>query len=241
VCPLPGGAPGETWTAGLDGLAARAAAFRAAGARFAKWRAVLMINASSGAPSQLALAEAAHGLAFYAATCQAAGLVPIMEPEVLADGAHGLEACAAATEAALRALFAACAAHGVLLEGALLKPNMVTPGSSAPGGRAAAREVAAATLRVLRHTVPAALPGVLFLSGGQPERVASANLDALARAEGATPWALSFSYGRALQASALQAWRGDPANVPAAQAVFAARCAANGAAARGAYDAAADS
>jgi fructose-bisphosphate aldolase class I len=241
VSPLPhGGAAGETWTTGLDGLAARCALFREAGARFAKWRAVLRIDPAGGAPSELALREAARGLAFYAATCQAAGLVPIMEPEVLADGAHDAHACAAATERALGALFAACASHGVRLEGALLKPNMVTPGDGAPGGRPPPADVAAATLRVLRRTVPPALPGVLFLSGGQPERVASANLDAMARAPGPKPWALSFSYGRALQASALAAWRGQEANVGAAQAVFAARCAANGAAAMGQYDAAAD-
>jgi fructose-bisphosphate aldolase class I len=141
VQPLPGGAPNETWTAGLDTLAARAAEFRAAGARFAKWRAVVVVDAATGAPTPLALHEAAHGLARYAVICQAAGLVPIMEPEVLADGAHSAEQCAAATEATLHALFAACAQHGVRLEGALLKPNMVTPGDAAPGGRPPPAEV----------------------------------------------------------------------------------------------------
>jgi fructose-bisphosphate aldolase class I len=165
---------------------------------------VLVVDPATGAPTPLALHEAAHGLARYAAICQEAGLVPVMEPELLADGAHSVEACAAATEAALHALFAACAEHGVRLEGALLKPNMVTPGDAAPGGRPPPAEVAAATLRVLRRCVPPALPGVLFLSGGQPERVATANLDAMARAPGAKPWALTFSYGRALQASALK-------------------------------------
>ena len=240
VQPLPAGAPNETWTAGLDTLAARAAEFRAAGARFAKWRAVLVVDPATGAPTPLALHEAAHGLARYAAICQAAGLVPVMEPELLADGAHSIEECAAATEAALHALFAACAEHGVRLEGALLKPNMVTPGDAAAGGRPPPAEVAAATLRVLRRCVPPALPGVLFLSGGQPERVATANLDAMARAPGAKPWALTFSYGRALQASALKSWGGQPANVAAAQAVFARRCVANGEAAVGEYDAAKD-
>ena len=240
VQPLLAGAPGETWTAGLDTLAARAAAFRAAGARFAKWRAVVVVDAATGAPTPLALHEAAHGLARYAVICQAAGLVPIMEPEVLADGAHSAEQCAAATEATLHALFAACAQHGVRLEGALLKPNMVTPGDAAPGGRPPPPEVAAATLRVLRRCVPPAMPGVLFLSGGQPERVATANLDAMARSGGAKPWALTFSYGRALQASALKAWAGQPGNVAAAQAVLTRRCVANGAAALGAYDAAGD-
>ncbi len=240
VQPLLGGSQNETWTAGLDTLAARAAEFRAAGARFAKWRAVLVVDAASGAPTPLALHEAAHGLARYAVICQAAGLVPIMEPEVLADGAHSAEQCAAATEATLHALFAACAQHGVRLEGALLKPNMVTPGDAAPGGRPPPAEVATATLRVLRRCVPPAMPGVLFLSGGQPERVATANLDAMVRCGGAKPWALTFSYGRALQASALKAWAGQPGNVAAAQAVLTRRCVANGNAALGTYDAAGD-
>ncbi len=236
TAPLPGGASCETWTSGLDTLAARAARSYAAGARFAKWRAVLTIDAATGAPTPLALAEAAHGLARYAATCQAAGLVPVVEPEVLADGTHSLEACAAATERALRALFAALAENGVLLEGVLLKPNMVTPGLSCPAGSVSHAVVAAATLAVLRRCVPAAVPGVLFLSGGQSEADASANLDAIVRAAGpAAPWGLSFSYGRALQASTLAAWRGQQGNVAAAQAAFLKRCAANGAAARGEY------
>lgn len=231
VQPLPGGAPGETRTCGLDTLAVRAGDAYAAGARFAKWRAVLSVQ-----PTPLATQEAAQGLALYAVVCQSCGLVPVLEPEVLAEGAHSLEACAAATEAVLKALFTACAEHGVLLEGTLLKPNMVIPGPDAPP--ASPQQVAQATLELLRRCVPAAVPGILFLSGGQSEAVASANLDAIVRAAGGpggAPWALSFSYGRALQASALKAWAGQPANVAAAQAVFLRRCAANGAAALGQY------
>lgn len=235
VQPLLNAAPGETWTAGLDTLAARAAAGYAAGARFSKWRAVLCIDTLSGAPSPLALSEAAHGLAMYAAVCQAAGLVPILEPEVLADGAHDANACAAATEQALRAVFWACAQYGVRLEACVLKPNMVTPGLRCPQ-RATPVETASATLAVLRRCVPPAVPGIMFLSGGQSEEEATTNLEALVRTAaetGGVPWALSFSFGRALQASALAAWRGDPAHVSAAQAAYLARCAANGAAVRG--------
>lgn len=191
-------------------------------------------------PTPLALSTAASDLARYAAICQSAGLVPILEPELLSDGAHPAGACEAATCASLAALFAACAAHGVLLEGCVLKPAMVTRGSGCAAASSApepAAEVAAATLRALRRAVPPAVPAVLFLSGGQAEAVATDNLRAIVRAAAAAapapPWALSFSFGRALQHSTLAAWRGEPANEPDAQAAFAERCATCAAAARG--------
>ncbi|KAF6258881.1 cytosolic aldolase [Scenedesmus sp. NREL 46B-D3] len=244
LAPLPV-SPGESFTQGFDNLAARCAKAKAAGASFAKWRAVLHIRqacaTSPGLPSEAAVAAAAQGLALYAAISQAAGLVPIVEPEVLADGDHGIELCEAVTQRVLAAVFKALADAGVLLEGMLLKPNMVTPGSSAPA--AAADDVAAATLRVLRRTVPPAVPGIVFLSGGQSEadatrHLALMNSGALA---GSKPWVLSFSYGRALQASALQAWGGQAGNAAAGQAAFMARAAANSAAARGGEEAAPNS
>lgn len=233
--PLPGGLAGETWTTGLDTLGQRAARGYAAGARFAKWRAVICVDAARGVPSELAVREAAHTLARYARTCQEAGLVPIIEPEVLADGAHSMQDCATVTERVLTAVFAACALNGVLLPGCVLKPNMVTPGLAC-GAHASRASIAQATVDVLSRCVPAEVPGVLFLSGGQSEEESTANLAAIV-AEGAArgaPWALSFSYGRALQHSALRAWSGDAANVAAAQDTFLARCVANGRAACGA-------
>lgn len=172
------------------------------------------------------MAEAAHSLARYAVTCQAAGLVPVMEPEVLAEGSHDLATCAAATAATLQALFAACALHGVRLQAALLKPNFVTPGLAA-GAPAAPDAVAAQTLEVMRRCVPAGLPGIVFLSGGQGEAASTAILAALAQAPGPKPWALSFSFGRALQDTALKTWGGREEAVAAAQAVLRGRVAAN--------------
>ncbi|WIA39830.1 hypothetical protein OEZ86_013280 [Tetradesmus obliquus] len=236
LAPLPA-SPEESFTQGFDNLAARCAAYKAAGASFAKWRAVIHIRQATantpGLPSEAAVAAAARGLALYAAISQAAGLVPIVEPEVLADGAHSIELCEAVTQRVLAAVFKELADAGVMLEGILLKPNMVTPGSSA--APAAPAEVAAATLRVLRRTVPPAVPGIVFLSGGQSEvdstrHLALMNSGAL---PGPKPWVLSFSYGRALQASALKAWGGQAGKVAAGQAAFMARAAANSAAARG--------
>lgn len=228
------GTDDETTTQGIDDLGARCAKYYSAGARFAKWRAVLKI--SDTAPSALAIHENAYGLARYAAICQENGLVPIVEPEILTDGAHSIDKCAAVTEAVLAAVYKALADHHVLLEGTLLKPNMVTPGSEAEPSSPV--DVARATVRALSRGVPSAVPGVVFLSGGQSEEDASVNLSAM-NALGADgppkPWNLSFSYGRALQQSALKAWGGKADNLGAGAAAFMARAAANGAATLGKY------
>jgi fructose-bisphosphate aldolase, class I len=226
-------APGDEITQGLDGLAKRLAAYREQGARFAKWRAVY--NVSGTLPSRLAIDANADALACYAAICQEAGVVPIVEPEVLIDGDHSLERCAEVTEGVLHAVFHALHRHHVVLEHTLLKPSMVVPGQQ-HGRQAPPAEVAVATLRVLRRTVPAALRGIFFLSGGQTPAEATANLDAINR-QGPQPWALSFSYGRALQEPVLQAWRGSAANLGAAQAALLHRARMNGAARDGRYEA----
>lgn len=227
-----GGTDDETTTQGLDDLGKRCAKYYEAGARFAKWRAVLKI--SDVAPSELAIHENAYGLARYAAICQENGLVPIVEPEILTDGPHSIEKCQAVTEAVLAAVYKALADHHVLLEGTLLKPNMVTPGSEAPP--VSPGEVAAATVRALSRAVPSAVPGVVFLSGGQSEEDASVNLSAMNALQGiAKPWALTFSYGRALQASALKAWGGKADQLAAGAAAFMARAKANGEASLGKY------
>ena len=231
------GAPGEKVTEGLDGLRERLAEYAELGARFTKWRAVIAIE--EGLPTDYCLDVNAHALARMAALSQEAGLVPIIEPEVLMDGSHDIAACAAATERALRATFACCAAQGVELPGALLKPNMVLSGKDA-AERAPAETVAAETLRVFRNVVPASLPGCVFLSGGQSDAEATVNLDAinrLAASEGA-PWELSFSYGRGLQATPLGVWSGEAGNVAAAQAAFQLRARVTAAARRGEYTAA---
>ena len=226
------GHPNETVTEGLDGLRQRVGDYVANGARFAKWRAVIAIG--DGGPSRACLSANAHALARYAALCQEGGLVPIVEPEVLMDGDHTLERCAEVTEATLRTTFAALAEQGVELEGIVLKPNMVVAGKEAPR-QAGVEEVAEATLACLRRTVPAAVPGVAFLSGGQSAEVATAHLQALAAA-GPHPWELTFSYGRALQDPALAAWGG--ADADAGQAALAQRALCNGAARDGIYEAA---
>jgi fructose-bisphosphate aldolase, class I len=193
-----------------------------------------VLKISDTAPSALAIHENAYGLARYAAICQENGLVPIVEPEILTDGPHSIEKCQAVTEAVLAAVYKALADHHVLLEGTLLKPNMVTPGSEAPP--ASPGEVAAATVRALSRAVPAAVPGVVFLSGGQSEEDASVNLSAMNALQGiAKPWALTFSYGRALQASALKAWGGKAENLGAGAAAFMVRAKANGEASLGKY------
>ena len=225
VAALPG-TDGETETQGLDGLGDRCAKYYAAGARFAKWRAVLKIGALE--PSELSIRQNAYGLARYAAICQQNGLVPIVEPEILSDGSHGVEACAAATERVLAAVFKALSDHHVLLEGALLKPNMVLPGAQA--APVDPRQVAKLTVQALRRTVPAAVPGIMFLSGGQSEEQATAHLNEMNKLEVGGLWSLSFSFGRALQASVLKAWQGKPENKEAAQAVFLSRAQKNGAA-----------
>jgi len=229
---LPGGLDGEKITEGLEGLGKRLAEYYELGARFAKWRAVIEIDDSR--PSELCLKANAEALARYAALCQAANIVPIVEPEVLMDGDHTIERCEEVTGKALHALFVALKTHDVMLEGLLLKPNMVIPGLKCVR-QASPDEVAAATLRCFREHVPAGVPGIVFLSGGQADDVATANLNAMNAASGDKPWALSFSYGRALQAAALKAWGGKPANVTAAKHAFYHRAKLNGQAATGAY------
>jgi fructose-bisphosphate aldolase class I len=226
--------PGETVTEGLDGLAKRCAEYVQLGAKFAKWRAVITIGAQI--PSEACIEANAHALARYGAICQQAGLVPIIEPEVLMDGTHDIDRCEAVTEATLRAVFAALSSQRVKLEEMVLKPSMVISGKDCPE-QASVSEVAARTLAVLKRTVPAAVPGIAFLSGGQSDELASAHLDAMNRLGGG-PWALTFSYGRALQQPSLKAWKGAPANVPAAQAALLHRARMNGIAALGQYQAA---
>ena len=208
--------PGEKITQGLDGLRERMIEYRAMGARFAKWRAVITIGA--GIPSAACVSANAHALARYAALAQEAGLVPIVEPEVLMDGDHDQERCETVTTAVLRAVFRELTRQGVLLEGMLLKPSMVISGKSC-AHQTDVQEVAQATVRTLRRTVPASVPGIVFLSGGQSSEVATAHLNAMNKM-GPHPWELSYSFGRALQEPALTIWHGDQASVSAAQAAF---------------------
>ena len=226
------GAPGERVTEGLDGLRARLEEYGGLGARFAKWRAVIGIGDER--PSAYCLDTNAHALARYAALCQEAGLVPIVEPEVLMDGVHSLERSIEVTEATLERVFAGLRAQGVHLERILLKPNMALPGASSPQ-QAGVHEVAEATVRCLRRTVPAAVPGIVFLSGGQDPQAATARLNAMNAMPKTHPWPLGFSFGRALQAPALEAWRGEPSNVPAGQRAFHHRARCNSAAREGRY------
>jgi fructose-bisphosphate aldolase class I len=224
-------AEGETITEGLDGLRERLAEYRALGARFAKWRATYTITDTL--PSSYCIDVNADALARYAALCQEAGIAPIVEPEVLMDGDHTIERSAVVTSEVLEAVFHALADQRCEFEGLLLKPNMVLSGYSAPA-TASVEAVAEATIRTFRHTVPAAVPGIVFLSGGQSDEDATAHLNAMNRL-GPHPWQLSFSYGRALQAPALKAWKGDPANVDAGRAAFLHRARLNGAARSGSY------
>jgi fructose-bisphosphate aldolase class I len=227
--------PGEKVTQGLDGLAERLIEYKPMGARFAKWRAVISIGA--GMPTPQSIAVNAHALARYAAICQSQGIVPIVEPEVLMDGDHTIATSARVTEEVLHAVFHALHEQGVTLETMLLKPNMVVPGSQCPE-QATPEQVAEATLTCLRRTVPAAMPGIVFLSGGQSDAAATANLNAINAAGRKDPWALSFSYGRALQAPALKAWSGKPANKTIAQNALYLRARLNCAARQGTYTAA---
>ena len=227
-------APGDEITQGLDGLGKRLVGYKEQGARFAKWRAVY--NVSATLPSRIAIQANAQALARYAAICQELGVVPIVEPEVLIDGAHSMARCAEVTQAVLHEVFNTLLEHGVALEYMLLKPSMVLPGKAHPNPASPA-EVARETLRVLRRSVPAAVPSINFLSGGQTPAQASANLDAMNRC-GVQPWLLSFSYGRALLDPALQAWGGQPARVRAAQAALLKRARLNAAAVQGRYTAA---
>ncbi len=224
--------PGETVTEGLDGLRERLNEYYELGARFAKWRAVITIG--DGIPTDACIEANAHALARYAALCQEAGLVPIVEPEVLMDADNSIETCDNATARTLIAVYAALYAFDVDLRGTLLKPNMVIAGKGFPE-RDSAERVAEMTVHNLLRHVPALVPGIVFLSGGQSEVQATENLNAINRIGG--PWPLSFSYGRALQASTLQAWQGREENIEAAQAVLLHRARCNAAAAAGRYDA----
>ena len=225
------GAEGETVTEGLDGLRERLAEYHSLGARFAKWRATYTITDSL--PSTYCIDVNAHALARYAALCQEAGIVPIVEPEVLMDGEHTIERSFEVTSAVLDALYEALFLQRVRLDGSLLKPNMVLSGYGS-AQQASVEEVAEATVRCFRATVPAAVPGIVFLSGGQSDELATAHLNAMNRLSG-LPWQLSFSYGRALQAPALKAWKGEPANVDAGRDAFFHRAKLNSAARSGSY------
>ena len=207
---------GEKITEGLDGLRDRLAEYRQLGARFAKWRAVIAIG--DGIPTRTCIEANAEALARYAALCQEGDLVPIVEPEVLMDGDHTIERYFEVTEQTLRSVFNSLAEHRIVLEGMLLKPNMVLSGKDCPQ-QASVQEVAEATVRCLKHVVPAAVPGIVFLSGGQTDQQATEHLNAMNRIAN-LPWQLSFSYGRALQAPVLKAWKGDTANISAAQTAF---------------------
>jgi len=234
--PLPF-ASGELVTEGLDGLRERFAEYRELGARFSKWRAVITIGA--GIPSDYCIATNAHALGRFAALSQEAGIVPIVEPEVLMDGDHTIDACFDATRKTLLRVFEELAAQRVAFEGMLLKPNMVLSATSAPN-RAPAEEVARLSVTCYRDTVPAAVPGIVFLSGGQGDDEAVRNLDAINRyaaSTGGAPWQLSFSFGRALQAAPQAAWSGKAENVAGAQAAFLQRAVLSSAAREGRYSA----
>jgi len=225
------GFPGETITEGLDGLRERLGEYRNLGARFAKWRAVIDIG--EGIPTPYAIQANAHALARYAALCQEADIVPIVEPEVLMDGAHSIERCEQVTDAALARVFSELFEHRVYLEGIVLKPNMVISGKKA-ANRAPPEAVAEATVRCLKRHVPPAVPGIAFLSGGQSPTEATLHLS-LVNKLGPLPWSLTFSYGRALQDTALKAWGGAAANFGSAQKEFAKRAKLNGLATTGRY------
>jgi fructose-bisphosphate aldolase class I len=225
--------PGEKVTEGLDGLRERLAAYFKLGARFAKWRAVITIG--DGIPTHTCLYANAHALARYAALCQEASIVPMIEPEVLLDGDHSIERCEEVSEATLRATYAALAAHNVSFEHTILKASMVVSGKNC-ARQAGVDEVAERTVRVLKRTVPAAQPGVVFLSGGQSDVSATAHLNAMASTKG-LPWPLTFSYSRALQNPALNAWKGQSGNTGAAQRAFHHRAHMNGLAAQGKWKA----
>ncbi|KAI4531753.1 hypothetical protein MG293_018267 [Ovis ammon polii] len=231
VVPL-AGTNGETTTQGLDGLSERCAQYKKDGADFAKWRCVLKIGEHT--PSSLAIMENANVLARYASICQQNGIVPIVEPEILPDGDHDLKRCQYVTEKVLAAVYKALSDHHIYLEGTLLKPNMVTPGHACTQ-KYSHEEIAMATVTALRRTVPPAVPGITFLSGGQSEEEASINLNAINKCPLLKPWALTFSYGRALQASALKAWGGKKENLKAAQEEYVKRALANSLACQGKY------
>ena len=233
IKPLPN-CPGEVVTEGLDGLGERLAEYRGLGAKFAKWRAVIDIG-EHGMPSYTCVNANAHALARYAALCQSEGIVPIVEPEVLMDGGHDIDRCAEVTTWVLKETFQALFFNRVALEGIVLKPNMIVPGKKS-GKRASVGEVAEKTLRILKECVPAAVPGIAFLSGGQSDEDATAHLDAINKM-GPLPWHVSFSYGRALQAAPQKTWSGKSENVAAAQRAFNHRAMMNSLAALGQWKA----
>ncbi|RAZ73826.1 class I fructose-bisphosphate aldolase [Mesorhizobium atlanticum] len=212
------GFPGDTITEGLDGLRERLAEYYKLGARFAKWRAVIDIDTGKGVPSTNSIASNTHALARYAALCQEAGIVPIVEPEVLMDGAHSIDTCYDVTKATLVKLYDELYAARVVLGGSILKPNMVISGKKS-GKTDSPEEIAEKTIKLFREVVPAAVPGIAFLSGGQEDEEATANLNAI-NAIGPHPWKLTFSYGRALQAAPQKAWSGKASNIAAGQAAF---------------------
>jgi fructose-bisphosphate aldolase class I len=224
--------PNETITEGLDGLRARLVEYRALGARFAKWRAVIDIG--PGIPTFTAITTNVHALARYAALCQEESIVPIVEPEVLMDGDHDIDTCARVTEWTLKEVFCALFNQRVALEGMVLKPNMVISGAKC-ARQAGIEEVAERTIKCLKECVPPAIPGIAFLSGGQSDEEATAHLNAMNK-HADLPWPLTFSYGRALQAAPQKAWSGKPANVPAAQRAFAHRAQMNSLATRGEWN-----
>jgi len=234
------GTEGESLTQGIDGLGGRCEEYYKKGARFAKWRAVLKI--SERCPSDVAIAENARGLAMYAAICQQNGLVPIVEPEILMDGSHSLDVTQQVSQAVWEATIKALQDQHVFLEGILLKPSMVSPGIDFKEKIYTPAEIGFATITVFQRTVPPAVPGIMFLSGGQSEEEASINLDVMNKLAKKlkVPWVLSFSYGRALQASTIKAWAGKPENVKAAQETFLVRAKANSLAQKGEYTPQAD-
>merc|ERR1712227_155494 len=235
VVPLEG-TNGETVTQGIDGLMERCAQYKKDGCDFAKWRCVIKIGDNGRTPSPQAIMENANVLARYASICQMNGIVPIVEPEILIDGDHSIEVSQEVTERVLAAVYKALSDHNVFLEGTLLKPNMVTPGASSKT-QATAEQIAKATVTALRRTVPPAMPGVVFLSGGQTEIQATANLNEMNKLpQELRPWKLSFSYGRALQASVLKSWNGKAENVVAAQKTLLHRSLSNKLAALGKYE-----
>jgi len=224
--------PGDKVAEGLDGLRDRLAEYKQLGAKFAKFRAVIEID-ERNVPSAFGIRANAHALARYAALCQEADIVPIVEPEVLMDGAHDIDRCERVTSQVLEVVFAELDAHRVVFDGILLKPNMVISGMKCPK-QAGVQQVAEATIRCLRRYVPAAVPGIVFLSGGQSAEVATDHLNAM-NAMGPQPWQVSFSYGRALQAPVLAAWKGQESNAAAAQQALLKRCQLNGLARDGKY------
>jgi len=227
------GTDNETTTQGLDNMAARCKRYYEAGARFAKWRSVLRIGKNE--PSALAISENANVLARYASICQQNGLCPIVEPEILMDGDHDLPTAVRAAQQVLAAVYHRLHEHNVFLEGTLLKPNMVCPGQECQI-KYSTKDVALATVTVLQRTVPAAVPGITFLSGGQSEEEATLHLNEINRVAGKKPWALTFSYGRALQSTVLKTWKGQVGNVKSAQEALLVRCKANSEAAMGKYE-----